>query len=178
MLPLVYEGRHVVKEVNQSEIDDWFEKYTETLTKEQKEDLKRKISTADYVMQAEPVIRRVARDVSEHFSKFLKHTGLKAQLVTPSKAAAIQFKKWLDQLGEVRSEVLISGPDDREGDEDIYTPNRKAVNQYWKGVFERFGNRKRIQQPTDLCLQTRRHDRSVKRCARDNDRCGQAVDRV
>lgn len=139
VLPLVYEGRHVVKKVNQQEIDDWFDKYTEHLTDEQKADLKRKISTADQVMQADPVIRRIARDVSEHYSKFLQHTGLKAQLVTPSKSAAVRYKKWLDDLGEVRSEVLISGPDDREGDEDIYKPNREIVNQYWKTVEERFG---------------------------------------
>lgn len=139
VLPLVYEGRHVVKEVNQQEIDDWFEKYTEHLSEDQKTDLKRKISTADQVMQADPVIRRIARDVSEHYSKFLQHTGLKAQLVTPSKSAAIRYKKWLDDLGEARSEVLISGPDGREGDEDIYQPNREIVNRFWKTVEERFG---------------------------------------
>ncbi len=139
VLPLVYEGRHVVKEVNQREIDDWFEKYTGHLTGEQRADLKQKISTADQVMQADPVIRRIARDVSEHYSRFLQHTGLKAQLVTPSKSAAVRYKKWLDDLGEVRSEVLISGPDDREGDEDIYKPSREIVNQYWRTVEERFG---------------------------------------
>lgn len=142
VLPLVYEGRHVLKEVAQSEIDDWFEKYTESLSKEQKEDLKRKISTADQVMQATPVIRRIARDVSEHFTKFLKYTGLKAQLVAPSKAAAIQYKQWLDDLGEVRAEVLISAPDDREGDEDIYKQNRELVNRHWKTVIDRFGTEK------------------------------------
>ncbi|HNO80332.1 MAG TPA: HsdR family type I site-specific deoxyribonuclease [Phycisphaerae bacterium] len=139
VLPLVYEGRHVVKEVNQKEIDDWFDKYTEHLNDEQRDDLKRKISTADQVMQADPVIRRIARDVSDHYSKFLQHTGLKAQLVTPSKSAAVRYKRWLDDLGEVLSEVLISGPDGREGDEDIYKPNREIVNRFWKTVEERFG---------------------------------------
>ena len=139
VLPIVYEGRYVVKDVNQAEIDDWFEKYTEGLSDEQKEDLRRKVSTEDQIMQADPVIRRIARDVSEHYRNFLQGTGLKAQLVAPSKAAAIRYKHWLDDLGEVRAEVLISPPDDREGDEDIYKPNREIVNQYWKGVTERFG---------------------------------------
>ena len=139
VLPLVYEGRHIVKDVDQKEIDDWFDKYTEHLTKEQKADLQRKISTQDQVMQADPVIRRIARDVSEHYRDFLQHTGLKAQLVAPTKSAAIQYKHWLDDLGEVRSEVLISSVDDREGDEDLYKPNREVVNRFWKTVLERFG---------------------------------------
>lgn len=142
VLPLVYEGRHVVKQVSAAEIDDWFKKYTEKLNPEQKQDLKEKISRADQVMQAEPIVRRIARDVSEHFSHFLKDTGFKAQLVTPSKEAALLYKKWLDDLGEVRAEVLISGPDEREGDEDIYKPNRKAVSVFWKGVLERYGTEK------------------------------------
>lgn len=139
VLPIVYEGRHVVKDVNQAEIDDWFDKYTEGLSAEQKQDLRRKVSTEDQVMQADPVIRRIARDVSEHYRDFLQGTGLKAQLVAPSKAAAIRYKHWLDDLGEVRSEVLISPPDDREGDEDIYKPNRELVNRFWEGVMQRFG---------------------------------------
>ncbi|MFG0245392.1 MAG: type I restriction endonuclease subunit R [Phycisphaerales bacterium JB052] len=139
VLPIVYEGRHVVKDVNQAEIDDWFDKYTEGLSDEQKQDLRRKFSTEDQIMQADPVIRRIARDVSEHYRNFLQGTGLKAQLVAPSKAAAIRYKHWLDDLGEVRSEVLISAPDDREGDEDIYKPNRELVNRFWDGVMQRFG---------------------------------------
>jgi len=142
VLPLVYEGRYVVKDVNQKEIDDWFEKYTEHMSDEQKADLKRRIGTEDQVLQADPVIRRIARDVSEHYRNFLQGTGLKGQLVAPSKAAAIRYKHWLDDLGEVRSEVLISPPDDREGDEDLYKPNRERVNQYWKTVVERFGTDK------------------------------------
>lgn len=140
VLPIVYEGRHVVKDVNQAEIDDWFEKYTDGLSDDQKQDLRRRVSTEDQVMQADPVIRRIARDVSEHYRDFLQGTGLKAQLVAPSKAAAIRYKHWLDDFGEVRSEVLISPPDDREGDEDIYKPNRALVNRYWKDVLQRFGN--------------------------------------
>lgn len=139
ILPLVYEGRHVVKDVDQKEIDDWFEKYTERLSKEQKEQLQQRFSSPDAVMQSEPVIRRIARDVSGHFRDFLKHTGLKAQLVAPSKAAAILYKQALEEIGEVRSEVLISRPDDREGDEDLYGENTNLVNRFWKGVEERYG---------------------------------------
>lgn len=139
VVPLRYEGRNVRKEVDKQEIDDWFEKYTQGLSKDQKQGLKRRFSSEDTVMQAEPVIRRIARDISEHFKGFLKHTGLKAQLVAPSKSAAILYKQVLDEIGEVRSEVLISQPDDREGDEDLYGENSDIVVRFWRGMMQRFG---------------------------------------
>jgi type I restriction enzyme R subunit len=147
VVPLVYEGRHVTKDVDQKEIDDWFDQYTEGLTQDQKDALKKRFSSADSLMQAEPVIRRIARDVSEHFRGFLKNTGLRAQLVAPSKSAAILYRQALEEIGRgqpdaVRSEVLISAPDDREGDEDPYGENSDIVNRFWKNVLERFGNEK------------------------------------
>lgn len=86
------------------------------------------MSIEDQAMQAAPLIRRVTRDVSAHFRAFLQGIGLKAQFAAPSKAAANRYKHWLDDFGEDQSEILISPPYDREGDEDIYKPNRAIVN--------------------------------------------------
>ena len=46
VVPLLYEGRHVEMEQNQSAIDLWFARHTEDLTDQQKADLKRKYSRA------------------------------------------------------------------------------------------------------------------------------------
>lgn len=43
VLPLLYEGRHIEMEQNQSAIDLWFERHTADLSKEQKADLKKEI---------------------------------------------------------------------------------------------------------------------------------------
>ncbi len=139
VLPLVYEGRHVEKDIRQDEIDDWFETYTASLPPERRSELQARVSTKSQVMQADQVIRRIARDISDHYAQFLKGTGLKGQLVAPSKRAALRYKHWLDDLGRVRSEVLISAPDDRESEEDIYAPNQDAVIRFWKSTMERHG---------------------------------------
>lgn len=40
----------------------------------------------------------------------------------------------------VTSEVVISAPDTREGNDDIYEENSSEVNQFWKRIMDRFGN--------------------------------------
>ncbi|HTV48653.1 MAG TPA: HsdR family type I site-specific deoxyribonuclease [Phycisphaerae bacterium] len=129
---LLYEGRHVEQNVEAAAIDSWFDKITESLTNKQKADLKRKFAQTDQLNKAEQKVMRVAYDISVHFRDNWKGTGFKAQLVTPSKVTALLYKKYLDEFGMVSSEVLISGPDDREGEEDINAPSSDAVKQYWQ----------------------------------------------
>ena len=45
-----------------------------------------------------------------------------------------------DELGMVTSEVVISAPDTREGNDDIYEENSSEVNQFWRRMMDRFGN--------------------------------------
>jgi type I restriction enzyme R subunit len=140
VVPLLYEGRHVMQRVDAVSIDGWFEKITAQLTKEQVADLKRKFATADQLNKAEQMVMRVAWDVSEHFRDNWQHTPFKAQLVTPGKATALLYKKYLDVFGMVSSEVLISGPDDREGETDIYEENQKEVARFWKPMMAKYGS--------------------------------------
>jgi type I restriction enzyme R subunit len=146
VVPLLYEGRHAQQRVDQAAIDEWFERTTRDLTPNQRADLKKKFAKPDRLFRAEPVVKAIAWDISEHFSKNFKGTAFKGQLVTPRKETAIQYKEFLDQFGKVRSEVLISPPDDREGEEDIYKDNSEAVNRFWKAAMARYGTAKQYEQ--------------------------------
>ena len=108
VLPLLYEGRHVEMEQNQAAIDLWFERHTAALNKEQKADLKKKYARAEMLNKADQVIYMRAFDISEHFRSNWQNTGLKAQLVAPSKVTALKYHKFLDDIGAVSSEVIIS----------------------------------------------------------------------
>lgn len=138
VVPLLYEGRHVVQEVDSRSIDDWFERVSKGLTEEQKKDLKKKFSNADHLNQADQKIYRTAYDISEHFQKNWQGTGFKAQLAAPSKATALRYKKYLDEFGMVSSEVLISGPDTREDNEDVYEEPTKEVRVFWQGMMKKY----------------------------------------
>jgi type I restriction enzyme, R subunit len=145
VVPLVYEGRHVPQSIDEQPIDAWFERYTAALTPEQKEDLKRKYSTADQLNSTEQKIRAEAWDISVHFrTTFQDKTPFKGQLVAPRKEDALLYKRFLDEFGMVTSEVLISAPDTRDGYSDVDevddTANRPSVINFWAKTINRFGS--------------------------------------
>jgi type I restriction enzyme R subunit len=142
VVPLLYEGRHALQEVNQPALDKWFEVTTAKLNDAQRADLKRKFSTADQLNKAQSRIYLQAYDISEHFSKNWQGTPFKAQLTAPDKASALKFKRYLGEFGKVSSEVLISGPDTREGNEDIYTVDQEEVRSFWKIMMAKYGSEK------------------------------------
>ena len=142
VVPLLYEGRHVVQEADQISIDSWFKKISKNLTEKQKTDLKRKFSTADRLNEAEQKIASAAYDISEHFKKTWKNTSFKGQLTAPSKIAALKYKKYLDDFGDISSEILISGPDTREGHEDVFEETKSEVQIFWKNMMNKYGNEK------------------------------------
>ena len=142
VVPLLYEGRHVDQNVDSEALDDWFERITERLSDEQKSDLKRKFSSSDQLNKAARKVMRIAWDVSEHFSDNWSHTSSKAQLVAQDKATALLYKRYLDEFGMVSSEVLISGPDEREGETDIHEESTDAVKVFWKKMMAKYGSEK------------------------------------
>ncbi|WP_448508117.1 type I restriction endonuclease subunit R [Immundisolibacter sp.] len=141
IVPLLYEGRMVELEQNQSAIDVWFERHTKSLTDQQKADLKKKYARAEMLNKAEQVIYMRAFDISEHYRQNWQGTGFKAQLVAPNKAAALRYKAFLDELGDVSSEVIISPPDEREGfDEVDAEESTDEVVAFWQRMMKRYGS--------------------------------------
>jgi type I restriction enzyme R subunit len=142
VVPLLYEGRLADLGVNKQAIDDWFERVTHSLTQEQKRDLKQKFSRAEELNRADQRVMQIAYDVSRHWVENWQGTGFKAQLATPSKMVALKYKKYLDDFGEVTSEVIISPPDTREGNEEVDAAQEPEVETFWKNVLKRFGSEK------------------------------------
>ena len=143
VVPLLYEGRHVLQEVNQKPIDHMFEAMCDGLTKEQKADLKRKFSQRDELNRLESRLYLIAWDVSQHFSKQWKGTGFKGQLTASGKREALAIKRFLDQFGKITSEVLISGPGEIENVEEHQKPERdESVEVFWKGMMAKYGTEK------------------------------------
>ncbi len=107
VVPLLYEGRHVVQEVDNKTMDTFFDLVSEPLNPYQRADLKKKFSRADQLNEADQKILRTAWDISKHWKENWKGSGFKAQLTAPSKVAALKYKEYLDEIGMVSSEVVI-----------------------------------------------------------------------
>ncbi len=143
VVPLLYEGRHVLQEVNQKAIDPMFEAMCEGLTPEQKADLKRKFAARDELNRLQSRLYLIAWDVSQHFSKQWKGTGFKGQLTAPGKKEALMIKSYLDQFGKISSEVIISGPGEIENPEEHkQAESDESVEIFWKTMMAKYGNEK------------------------------------
>ena len=140
--PLLYEGRTVKMEQDEGAIDLWFERHTAGLNERQKADLKRKYARGNQLSKAKQVVYMKAFDISGHYRSTWQGTGLKAQLVAPDKATAIRYHRFLDEIGSVSSEVVISAPDMREGFEEVEGETTWEVRRFWDRMMERFGSEK------------------------------------
>ncbi|MEG3152206.1 HsdR family type I site-specific deoxyribonuclease [Sphingomonas sp. ZT3P38] len=152
VVPLLYEGRHVDMSADESALDRWFEQAVKGLSPDQVADLKRRMARGREVRGAEPWLREVALDVSEDYARNWQHTPYKAQLVAPSKRAAVLLHRLLNELGLVTSDVVISDDDERDGAEGVNAEtddvvrahlatikaNHGGLKTYEKSVIRRF----------------------------------------
>ncbi|MEM6365574.1 MAG: type I restriction enzyme endonuclease domain-containing protein, partial [Planctomycetota bacterium] len=142
VVPLTYEGREVPLEVDRKRLDSWLDRKTSALSDKQKADLKQKFARKSMLTSAEQRIAMIAYDVASHFTSRFRGTGFKGQLVAPDKASAIRYAQHLQEAG-IAAEVLISPPDDREGEEGELakkSESKQEVRDFWKRMMDRFGD--------------------------------------
>ena len=140
LCPYFMKGRYIDKKLSGTVIDEWFERIAKGLNDKQKSDLKKKFSRMTKLNKASQSIYAKAMDISEHFRQTWQNTGQKAQLVAPSKAAAIQFKDILDEIGHVTSEVIISPPDDREDNDTVDMTSKNRIQTFWNDMMKKYGS--------------------------------------
>jgi type I restriction enzyme R subunit len=143
VVPLLYEGRLAMQDVNASPLDTFFGMVSEPLTDYQKADIKKKFARYDHLNSAEQKMWMIAWDISYHFrDNWQGRTPFKGQLVCDKKVNAIKYKEFLDKIDIVSSEVLISSIDEREGEESAYEKSTEKENQFWKRMMDEHGNAK------------------------------------
>ena len=128
VLPLIYQPRFVEQRVQQALLDKFYDQITQDLTEEQKKDLQKKFSSSQIVEETSQRIETIALDILNHYRQFLE-TGLKAQVVAPSKYAAVMFQKAFDLQEQVSVEVIISDTADKEEDDKL--PEHKRIVAEW-----------------------------------------------
>lgn len=158
ILPLVYEGRYVDLVQNETQVDrrveqvseDLSRKYNAGVSEDYLKQLQSQITTG--IIKSNPhLIEEIAHNIEEHYTKTFKGTGLKGQIVAPSKYSAIIFQKYFEVRNLVNSAVVISDEHD-DGDEqdthklqvikylDTIRANHQSVTSYEKSVIDSFKN--------------------------------------
>lgn len=145
IVPIIYEGRQAVQDVNRKALDHGFDSVSEPLTDYQRADLKKKFSNANLIEKTEQRIDEIARDISDHFiqnwgiDRTGERSGFKGMVVTPDKATAVKYKKAFDLIGKVTTEVIMSSPDNRDGNEDVHEEPTDEVVVFWKKMEAKYG---------------------------------------
>ncbi|PKK99776.1 MAG: DEAD/DEAH box helicase [Tenericutes bacterium HGW-Tenericutes-2] len=136
IVPLLYEGRFVDQTVNRIAIDKRIEMITRNLNDKQKLLLKQKWAKFENIASSEQRIRLIADDIYMHFIKFYKGTPYKAMLATNSKFDAIRYQEAFNEYDDIRTAVVISPPDQREGYEDLEGEPKDRVLKFWNKMLE------------------------------------------
>lgn len=140
VVPLLYEGRHNVLDVNEKPLDNYFDRVSEGLTDYGKSNLKRKFSAKNKIVQSLSFIENTAWDISKHFIDNIQGTGFKGQLVAPNKLSALRYREILKEIGKVSVELLISSPDMREGDKDVFEESDDKIRAFYKAMIDKYGS--------------------------------------
>lgn len=146
IVPLIYEGKFVEQNVDEENIDLWFEQTTKRLTDSQKQELKKKWSSIKRLASTDARIKRIALDINNHFVETYKETGFKAMLATNFKKDAVRYLECFEKFGDLTCGVVISSPDLREGEEDIYEAADDKVLSYWKRMMNQYGDADRYEE--------------------------------
>ncbi len=141
VVPLLYEGRHNIMEVNEKPLDTFFDRVSEPLTPYGKTALKKKFSTRNAVVQSMNFIESTAWDISKHFEDNIQGTGFKGQLVAPNKFTALRYREVLKEIGKVSVDLLISAPDNREGEDDAFEVKDDKVKAFYNAMMDKYGNK-------------------------------------
>ncbi len=139
VLPIIYEGRMPHFSTNDGPLNTFFKRIVAHLPPDEQFRLREKYSSLARLSHTAQVIYAKAFDISLHFKGSWQGRGFKGQLAAPSKLAAIRFKKALDEIGLVSSEVLISKPDDREGHDDVHDASTDEVLAFWRRMMDIYG---------------------------------------
>ncbi|MFC4636446.1 type I restriction endonuclease subunit R [Dokdonia ponticola] len=164
VVPLLYEGRHNLITVDEKPINRFFDKVSEPLSDYGKANLKRKFNTINELNKAKKVVYERAWDISEHYRDFFQtHQDKykpKAQLVAPTIKTALLYKEFLDDIGIVTSEVVVTQSDPREGIEDgFYNVNEEKEREdaYFGAMIDKYGDLKRFEKSVITQFKKREH---------------------
>ena len=134
ILPLVYEGRFVNLTQDKKEIDRQVDRLTEDLNIKQKKQLQSDIEKK--IIKNNPQrIAEIAYDIEKHYSRVFAGTGLKGQIVAPSKFSAMLFQKYFAENSKINTALVIS---DENGIIDDKDEHKKEVEKYLKDIKDKY----------------------------------------
>ena len=113
-------------------LDKLFDTLFSEETEEQKEQIKRRYANRDAVAGAEQRIQMIALDIADHFKAKVRPNGFKAQVVAPSRLAAIRYARHLNDFHVRAYPIITTSPNDGVEFKDAMELNQDQVTNDFK----------------------------------------------
>ncbi len=128
VVPIYYEARLVELHLTNEFIDEEFEKISEGLEPEMKENLKIKYARLEQLILNPERIEKIAKDIVEHFNKRVQEFEGKAMVVVISRKVAVELYNAIKKIPDAPSvEVVISG--NKQKDPEEFHPHIRNKHQ-------------------------------------------------
>ena len=125
-LPLHFEAVPIDLHVNKEIVDAAFDEMTESLTKDEKADLARRVKI-EAIMKSPDRIKSVCEHIARHYQEKIEPNGFKGQVVCYDRECCLLYKAALNKLlGEEASTVVIDTNNDKEDKYKAYRRDRDA----------------------------------------------------
>ena len=112
-VPIFYEARLPELAIEGPQrLDDIFDALFGDQTEETREQIRRHYANKDVVAEAAQRIEMIALDIARHFKENVRTNGFKAQVVAPSRAAALRYARHLNDFGVRAYPVITTMPSD------------------------------------------------------------------
>lgn len=131
-----YQARLPEVHILGSELDVAFDSEFEDYTDLEREIIKEKSGKYRTIAEDEDRIREICKDILEHYKTAVRPEGFKAQIVTPSRDAAVTYKQILDELGAPEAEIIISSSPKDDPKAEIRKYYRTKAQQ--RQILEKF----------------------------------------
>lgn len=125
-LPLHFEAVPVDLHVNQDVVDAAFDEMTESLSKEEKNELAKRVKM-EAIMKSPERIKKVCTHIAKHYKEKIEPNGFKGQVVCYDRECCLLYKEQLDELlGETATDIVMDTNNDKEGKYKKYRRDRDA----------------------------------------------------
>lgn len=138
VLPLIYEGRYVAMDQNAPQVDRLTDRVSEDLSAKDKYKLQKRIETKT-LAENPSRIEEICADIEKHYVQNFQHTGLKGQVVAPSKSAALLMQQYFERRDKVKSALILSDENGEISEEEL---KKKEVADYLKAIKAKYAGLK------------------------------------
>lgn len=107
-VPIYYESRLPEVRVEGETLDALFERVFKDYPAEEREEIKKRFATIEAIAGAPRRIERICLDIIDHFEKYIRPNGFKAQVVAVNRETAAAYQETFERLGAPESALIMS----------------------------------------------------------------------